>query len=215
MADSFAGQSISKNFHPEHGRFINLRILGDDFRFGNLFLKEKEELPARFLAAILQRGAGIEEIFDDAPANYSALDCTEERGWLDILEHAPQFSASSSAATDCIWTCGLTDAGLHDTFLSEDRGLEIFDLGEPTLEPRPGFLTKFIMSFWHTLGMESDGKGSWKARFLVARKDGDECLSLTAETMKKIPYCIFTKSSRRRFTISRVTYQKLRPWTNR
>jgi len=85
---------------------------------------------------------------------------------------------------------------LHNTFLSEERGLEIFDLGEPTLEPRPGFLTKFLMSFWHTLGMESDGKGSWKVRFLVVRKDGDECLSLTAETKEKIPYIrqVFTET---------------------
>lgn len=187
--DLFVGRAISKNFHPDHGRFRNLRLLGDDFQAGDFFLTEAEQVPARFLGMIMQYGSCMDEIFDDAPFPKSALDEMEDRGWLDIIIHATQFhDSSSAAATDYLWTCGLTDAGLHNTFLSVEGGLEIFDLGEPGLQTRPAFLTKFLMSFFHTLGMESDGKTSWKIRFCVVQQDGRERLSLTQETEEKIPY---------------------------
>lgn len=188
-ADYFVGRAVLKNFHPGHGRFRNLRLLGDDFRVGDFFLTDRERPAAGILARLLQRGAALDEIFVDAPDAVSALDRMEDRGWLDILQHAVQFNDNCPSATECIWTCGLTDAGLHNTFLSADRGLEVFDLGEPGLEPRPAFLTKFLMSFFHTLGMEDDdGGSSWKTRFDVVETDGTKRLSLTAETEEKVPY---------------------------
>jgi len=186
--DYFVGRAVLKNFHPSHGRFRNLRLQGDDFREGGFFLTDPERAPAEFLGRTLQRGALLQDIFVDAPDTRSALDRMEDRGWLDILKHATQFENCPSA-TDCIWTCGLTDAGLHNTFLSEERGLEIFDLGVPDLQPRPAFLTKFLMSFFHTLGMENDGGASWKTRFAVVEvNESDQRLTLTAETKEKIPY---------------------------
>jgi hypothetical protein len=81
-----------------------------------------------------------------------------------------------------IWTCGLTDAGLHNLFLSADS-LWLFDLGEPQLFSAPGFLTKFLFSFFHTLGMEEEEgstDGEWVRRFEV-RHETDK-LRLTKET---------------------------------
>jgi len=61
--------------------------------------------------------------------------------------------------------------------------LYLFDLGEPQLMSLPGFLTKFLFSFFHTLGMEDDGNGSWVRRFDVV---GDK-LALTKATRKLLP----------------------------
>ena len=47
----------------------------------------------------------------------------------------------------------------------------------------PGFLTKFLFSFFHTLGMEDDGDGSWVRRFDVV---GDK-LALTKATRDLLP----------------------------
>ena len=69
----------------------------------------------------------------------------------------------------------------------------MFDLGEPTLEPRPAFLTKFLMSFFHTLGMETAGPGGiWKNRFDIVHDPDDNIdrLSLTSETKDRIPYLV-------------------------
>lgn len=93
IVDSFVGKAICKNFHPDHGRFQNLRMLGEDFRKGDLFLTEAEKAPAHFLGLILQYGISMEEIFVDAPSPRTALDEMEDRGWLDILEHATQFAS--------------------------------------------------------------------------------------------------------------------------
>ena len=106
---------------------------------------------------------------------------------MDLLERATSFASVS--ATDRIWTCGLTDAGLHNTFFSNVRGLELFDLGEPHLMPVPAFLTKFLMSFYHILGMEEEvmhgsPTGEWICRFTVV---GDR-LQPTKRTLDVIPY---------------------------
>lgn len=69
--------------------------------------------------------------------------------WRSLLELS--LSMKHPYATNCVWTCGLTDGGLHNLFLDEDQ-MWAFDLGEPSLEPIPAFLTKFLMSFFHTLG---------------------------------------------------------------
>lgn len=203
MVDDFCGKSISKNFHPDHGRFHNMRMWGQDFYSsddnqdgsnGQFFrmLTPTERLPARFLSRLLTYGTDMNQLFVDAPSQRSALDVMEDRGWIDILQSATQFSTDESdenvAATECLWTCGLTDAGLHNSFLSIDRGLELFDLGEPGLQPRPAFLIKFLMSFFHTLGMEwSSESSTWKVLFEII-DDNDYRLSLSSETKEKIPY---------------------------
>jgi hypothetical protein len=178
----------------------------------NYIFSERDRIPARFLAILLfsdefdkvlseelQVGdmVGINHVFADPPSERCALDEIEHRGWYSILEHATSFAydknlspGAKSAALDCIWTCGLTDAGLHNTFITQDRGLELFDLGEPRLEPQPAFLTKFLMSFFHTAGMEEDENSSdtWVCRFRVVNHNGEQLLELKEETKVMIPY---------------------------
>jgi hypothetical protein len=192
--DDFVGSAICKNFEPVTGRFDLLRSFGTDFRDpdGCFTLTPAELAPAYFLGLVLRTGAPLSDVFEDPPAEFTALDhvMDEDRpGWLDVLEHAVSL-ADNPAAVDSIWTCGLTDAGLHNTFLSVERGLELFDLGAPHMMPKPAFLTKFLMSFFHTLGMEEDGLGSWKRRFYVTGEDElYNCkLTVTEETAEKIPY---------------------------
>lgn len=188
--DSFVGSAIVKNYKPGTGRFAKLREIGGHFRSvstnPDFFLADDEELPAKLLGSILEVGANPFKFFTDPPSRHFALDAMEGR-WLEILEHAA--SLDSPSTTDRIWTCGLTDAGLHNTFLSNERGLELFDLGEPKLVPQPAFLTKFLMSFFHTLGMEDkdekSSSGEWVHRFHVV---GGDRLTLTDETKRKIPY---------------------------
>jgi hypothetical protein len=69
--------------------------------------------------------------------------------WQSLLELS--LSMKHPNTTNRVWTCGLTDGGLHNLFLGEDQ-MWAFDLGEPSLEPIPAFLTKFLMSFFHALG---------------------------------------------------------------
>jgi len=85
----------------------------------------------------------------------------------------------SKTALKRLWTCGLTDAGIHNMFVNETE-LYLFDLGEPQLMSTPGFLTKFLFSFFHTLGMEDDGNGSWVRRFVVVA----DKLALSQETLE-------------------------------
>ena len=184
MADSFVGSAIRKNFMPDTGRFALLRDIGERFRTKSLILVDNEELPARFLGELLTPGVRLGSVFLDPHlgACKSALDYMEG-SWLDLLEHATSFD--DPAATDRVWTCGLTDAGLHNLFLTQERGVELFDLGEPQLSPQPAFLTKFFMSFFHAFGMEEDGAGSWVRRFDVV----DGKLKLTKESQELMPYC--------------------------
>jgi hypothetical protein len=187
--DGYVGGCILKNFHPDHGRFRNLRLVGEDIRDGELLLTGPEQVPAHFLGIIMEKHISMSEIFVEVTFEQFALDAMEDRGWLDILEHATHFQGDSlHSATDSLWTCGLTDAGLHNCFLTMDRGLEMFDLGEPVLQPRPAFLTKFLMSFFHILGMEDDGQGCWKNRFDVVEQNGTKRLVVNQETREKIPY---------------------------
>jgi hypothetical protein len=76
----------------------------------------------------------------------------------------------------------LTDAGIHNLFVSE-TDLFLFDLGEPQLQSLPGFLTKFLFSFFHTLGMQEDENKDWVRRFVFK---GDK-LALTEETIELLP----------------------------
>jgi hypothetical protein len=185
-SDEFVGSAIKKNFAPG-GRFQLLRCIGQQFRSKNLVLTEGEQIPAHFLGRLLEPRVHLGSIFVNSPAPKSALDyfLQDDDYWLDLLEHASSFENRS--ATDRIWSCGLTDAGLHNLFLCRDRGVELFDLGEPQLLPQPAFLTKFFMSFFHTFGMEENEEGtSWVRRFRVA---DSHKLDLTLETQNMMSYC--------------------------
>ena len=178
--DQFCGSAILKNYRPG-GRFPTLRDFGRKFRDHTLILAPKERFPASFLGVLLTRGVDLSHIFTDPPCNRSVLDTVED-SWCSLVDHA--LTIESRSATDRIWTCGLTDAGLHNTFVSQDRGMELFDLGEPSLMPQPAFLTKFLMSFFHTLGMQdSNDDDGWIRRFDV--KQGK--LVLTKESKEAIP----------------------------
>lgn len=184
VVDSFVGSAIRKNFLPKKGRFAKMRAYGEQFRLGRLSLVPQEMFPAEQLGILLHRGSKMSDVYRDCNWQNNSLDYCEDR-WLQLLEHA--MSCDNPSATDCIWTCGLTDAGLHNTFLSQKRGLELFDLGAPGVMPEPAFLTKFLMSFFHTAGMQADvthSQGQWVRRFDVI--GGKLCL--THESQRLIPY---------------------------
>jgi hypothetical protein len=181
--DSFVGGAITKNF-GRNGRFRSMRDLGIQLRSmdHSLQLTAEEEVPARLLSKILEPGSGWNDVFADLPFSVLKLDQIQYTTWLDLLELATSFDEPS--VTECIWTCGLTDAGLHNCFLSAER-LELFDLGEAKHIPQPAFLTKFLMSFFHAFGMEDDGCEAWINRFRLV---DDERLELTEDMPAKIEY---------------------------
>lgn len=180
--DSFVGSAVLKNYHPETGRFTQLREFARQIRAQELCLHQEEAFPAKLLGVVLDNGRTLENAFIEPPASRSAIDRLAN-DWFGFVEHAA--SMKNASATDLIWTCGLTDAGLHNTFLSPTRGLELFDLGLPKLMPLPAFLTKFLMSFFHTFGMEEvEGDGDWVHRFVEI----GERVDLTPETKERIPY---------------------------
>lgn len=167
--DQFVGSAILKNFAPKTGRLAMLRAAGRHIREGTLILTAEEEEPAKLLGRLLDRGVSLATVFAQEPSFPSALDLVED-SWLGLLQLATSFD--DHASTNRIWTAGLTDAGLHNSFVSLDRGLELFDLGIPQYMPEPAFLTKFNMSFFHAFGMEDNGKGDWVQRFECVRSSG-------------------------------------------
>jgi len=173
LANAFAGFAIKKNFHPELGRFRRLRDMGALFREGTPLLIDAELLPARLLGKLLKHGTRLEEVFDTGLVGPTALDTFGDMA-RSLLEHAVSLG---DVAVRRIWTCGITDGGLHNLFLGDDH-LWLFDLGEPALMPLPAFLTKFLMSFFHTLGMEDAVDGQWIVRFVPGER-----LRLTQETI--------------------------------
>eukprot|EP00928_Gymnodinium_smaydae_P057843 TRINITY_DN4106_c0_g4_i1.p1 TRINITY_DN4106_c0_g4~~TRINITY_DN4106_c0_g4_i1.p1 ORF type:complete len:650 (+),score=74.82 TRINITY_DN4106_c0_g4_i1:42-1991(+) len=172
-ADEFVGFAIKKNFAQPHGRFRILRGMGSLLRSGALILSAAEKEPGQLLGKLLRRGVRMEEVFLNGPKGAMALE-TRESSWLELLERAVTCTGEASS---CIWNCGLTDSGLHNMFLAEN-GLWAFDLGEPSAMPLPAFLTKFLMSFFHVLGMEEGSNGQWVNRFEVPEST-KEYLSLT------------------------------------
>lgn len=187
--DAYVGNCIIKNYHPVDGRFTKLRKYGRLFRekSNRLYLTPDEASPAMLLGLILERGATLDRVFvQPPPGRFCALDTAEDH-WLTVIEFAAAVE-NIPAATDCIWTCGLTDAGLHNCFVSEDR-LELFDLGEPKFTPQPAFLTKFLMSIFHVYGMEENlekvGGTGWVHRFHIA---DDGRLQLNPGMEDKIEY---------------------------
>lgn len=143
--DQFVGSAIRKNFHPFKGRFAIMREIGENIRDGSLVFTQRETVPAEILGRLLEKGNSLSSIFSHSPRFPCALDKVEG-SWLDLLQTATSFE--DTVLTDRIWTCGLTDAGLHNAFICLKRGLELFDLGKPQLVPEPAFLTKFLMSLY-------------------------------------------------------------------
>ena len=153
-----------------------------------LVLTKEEEIPARHLGALTRPGALMGDTFENVPLEQTVLDTMNPFYWRNLLRAAVQprseqfMDRTSSMALTRIWTCGLTDAGLHNLFLTEDS-LWLFDLGQPQLHSAPGFLTKFLFSFFHTLGMqekEGSTEGEWVRRFDVHNET--DKLRLTKET---------------------------------
>jgi hypothetical protein len=186
-ANAFVGFAIRKNYHPNKGRFFLLRRMGKDFSSNSVILTNEEKLPARLLGIILRTGAVMSDVFDYDPNMTTALDVKSRDGnrdkcdtWRVLLRDA--VSLKGSAALKCIWNCGIADGGLHNLFLSCDK-IWFFDLGEPTLQPLPAFLTKFLFSFLHSLGMADDEvNGGWVNRFVPG-----DILKLTRETQMLVP----------------------------
>ncbi|KAL7472015.1 hypothetical protein ACHAXS_012339 [Conticribra weissflogii] len=234
LANTFVGKAIHKNFHPINGRFVMLWQFGKDLASKKIHLKPKEVVPAKHLENLFCKHFGYEN-GEGSWIPKNSLESTfvlseEERAdlssdrenyedpfadtgldqWKSLLELA--LSMDHPSATNRIWTCGLTDGGLHNLFLNEEN-LWMFDLGEPSLEPVPAFLTKvrmgnftlaaldpfsyivplfliaskFLMSFFHALGMEEDEKGDWVVRF---EQDESGKLRLTEKTKELLPKVI-------------------------
>ena len=176
-ADAFVGFAIKKNYHPDKGRFFRLQRMGHDFRANLLTLTKEEKLPCRLLGIILKRRSLMSDVFKEAPNIPTALDTKGFKldTWRVLLRDA--VSLKSSAALKRVWSCGIADGGLHNLFLCYER-MWLFDLGEPTLQPLPALLTKFLFSFFHGLGMVDDkATGGWVNRFVPGTK-----LSLTEES---------------------------------
>ena len=190
LANTFVGYAIKKNFDQDKGRVPFLRRIGQHFRNENLVLTPEEVFPAKCMGALLHPDALMSDTFLEAPAEHTF--CPGDEFWKNILRRAvDDRETMSPSALKRVWNCGLTDAGLHNLFVSKDD-LHIFDLSEPQLESLPAFLTKFLFSFFHNLGMEEDDSGSWVRRFEI---DGEK-LRLTKETKELIPkaYAAFEKA---------------------
>jgi len=215
VADDFVGKSIKKNYDPMHGRFVLLKQFGIDLESNSIHLKPTEIVPGRHLKQLFSPkffGASWEELFhfnndpnhdedndddddDEKGTHHQMIFDSTLQNWQSLLELS--LSMKHPNATNRIWTCGITDGGLHNMFLSDksrqsyddddgdDVGLWFFDLGTPSLEPIPAFLTKFLMSFFHVLGMEEDENGKWIVRF--EQDDDLGKLRLTKQTESLIP----------------------------
>jgi hypothetical protein len=186
------GFAVKKNFDPNKGRFPVLRQMGKNFRDNAYYtLTDPEVLPGRLLGRLLHEGTQLNEIFDglDSGAmHYCALDhhcsnthSTTDCCWRRLVRQA--VSVQNLNALERIWNCGLIDGGLHNLFLGTEK-VWFFDLGEPTLQPLPAFMTKFLFSFLHALGMVDDTSkdgNCWVNRFESSSSNGNK-ITLTNET---------------------------------
>lgn len=173
QSDLYVGRAIIKNFDPEVGRFKLLREIGSKFREESFDLTEAEQLPGQMLGAVLERHARLENVFKEITGP-TALDAYSDK-WLEVLVCAA--SLEGDKALTSVWTGGLTDGGIHNLFLDENY-MWLFDMGDPVVMSLPALLTKFLFSFFHTLGMEDlTGDGNWTNRFIPG-----ELLNLTSET---------------------------------
>ena len=185
MADQYMGNAIKKNFHPHKGRIRFLRKTCKGFQDGDFYLEQEEEEPAKHLAALGEPGVLMSDVIDGASSE-PALFHPDKDFWLNLMGFATDTSPLRSPnSTKRVWTSGLCDAGIHNLFVSRDD-VYFFDLGPPALQSLPAFMTKFLFSFFHTLGMQEDPNsedGEWVRRFEV---QGDK-LALTQETKDLLP----------------------------
>lgn len=182
MADQFMGNAIKKNFHPTKGRIRFLRKTCRELRENKLFLLPEEKLPSRHLVTLGEPDAFMSDVFVDASSEPPLFHPNKDF-WINLMMQATSDRPSMSPnATKQIWTSGLADAGIHNLFVSKDD-LYFFDLGVPQLQSLPGFMTKFLFSFFHIIGMEEDENNEWVRRFVPM---GDK-LALTKETSELLP----------------------------
>jgi hypothetical protein len=165
MIDQFTGSAIRKNFHPTKGRLRFFRRLCRSFREKNLDLTPQEEVPAMHLGNLMVLGALMSDTFVGASTEPTLLQ-PYDLFWKNLLARSVESRPGMSEnALKRVWTSGLTDAGIHNLFVSEED-LYFFDLGEPQLQSIPGFMTKFLFSFFHTLGMQENENKEWVHRFV-------------------------------------------------
>lgn len=183
--DQYMGNAILKNWDPVNGRIRRLLDVGTSFRerSPSFVVLPEEEMPVNCLGRLLRRGSGMGEVFVGAPVDLTVADGRNH--YLELMQEALT-GMRSLTAKERVWTCGLTDAGLHNLFLSE-TDLWLFDLGEPQLMSVPGFLTKFLFSFFHTLGME-DVEGGDPGQWVVRFESVGSNLRLTEDTEKVLEH---------------------------
>ncbi|CAB9512865.1 expressed unknown protein [Seminavis robusta] len=176
-------REFTPTYHPElleKKRELKLLLDGSSHHTGThlpayggedrVVLTPEEEVPAYHLGCLTRQGALMGDTFENVPLEPTVLGM-DRFYWRNLVRAAVQprqqklMGRTSPMALTRIWTCGLTDAGVHNLFLTEDS-FWLFDLGQPQLYSAPGFLTKFLFSFFHTLGMEETSDGtSWVRRF--------------------------------------------------
>lgn len=177
MADQFMGNAIKKNFHPTKGRILFFRQSCEEFRKNKVFLIPEEKLPAKHLGRLMESGTFMSDVFVGASSEPPMIQ-PSKNFWINLMGRAvDERKCMSPNALKQIWTSGLADAGIHNLFLNESD-VFFFDLGEPQLQSIPGFMTKFLFSFFHVLGMQETEDGEWVRRFVP---QGDK-LAITKET---------------------------------
>jgi hypothetical protein len=95
MADSFVGNAIKKNFHPDKGRQHFLREVCSMFRDRSLYLEPAEEIPAQHLGTILRSGALMSDTFLNTPMEPTVLQM-QPHFWRNILRRAVESRKSMS-----------------------------------------------------------------------------------------------------------------------
>ena len=170
-----------------------------------LILTREEVVPAKHLGNLTRPDALLGDTFQDAPMEPLVLGRLTTHYWQVLLAQAVGLSEQNGGPGLCsskdhmmvykrLWTAGLADAGLHNLFLSQSR-IWFFDLGEPQLASVPGFLTKFLFSFFHTLGMEertdTAGGGHWVRRFQTNDKTQKLCLTKDTSNLLSEAYAGF------------------------
>ena len=177
MADQFMGNAIKKNFHPTKGRILFFKQSCEEFRKNEVFLIPEEKLPAKHLGRLMESGTFMSDVFVGASSEPPMIK-PSKNFWINLMGRAvDERKCMSPNALKQIWTSGLADAGIHNLFLNESD-VFFFDLGEPQLQSIPGFMTKFLFSIFHVLGMQETDDGEWVRRF-VPQKDK---LGITKET---------------------------------
>ena len=191
-----------------------LEVPGGSFKNGvgyqysfsaGLILTREEVIPAKHLGNLTKADALLGDTFQDAPMEPLVFGRLTTHYWQVLLSQAVGLSEQNGGMGACsskdhnmvykrLWTAGLADAGLHNLFLSQTR-IWFFDLGEPQLASVPGFLTKFLFSFFHTLGMEerqdTAGGGHWARRFEANEQTQKLCLTKDTSNLLSEAYAGF------------------------